>query len=520
MVTSVPKAQAQAAIQGADAESPPSQSPGSIDAGAVADDDDNAADAELQDTNHVSDSDSEVDFDHWHDQEGGCSVRGSASSEMDAMSFGSNVTAGTCASDGNQSVASKQSMRSMRSMRSEMTATSKKSVERKLVLIPQGLLSRFLFELIYNPKISCDRDRYQIKRVLGPGMGEACAHNFLHDRTDGCGNEDMTDEDDEDDGDDEDGVTTTASVAVTSAPPVTSAPMPVPDFHGNTVDVVLPTTPRTGDRDNGAVAGVLQEEGATAATRKRESAKKSQRRPRKAGGDKKMPNRNAKAEYKRLYTGSLYGDMSSRSRKTSDAQMQWQLHCLISMHSTPLPSDIHTSSIEASLSRPVHRRFIRNPYEMVPIDKLQLPLIEQGWIAFEEWLITMEEGMRGFVLHSHRVQGIHSVPRLHLTTRPVDKQARKKLKKGHAFTGGAFRHGGEVTLHALKNMQPANMLHAVANAGFTPKAMKALASHPVGKAMAYAYFYSLGFFGSCRPYGLTVSVGGICCPVSAGPRQA
>lgn len=395
----------------------------------------------LQETNHVSDSDSESE------SNGGTDSNDENEYEDDAMSLGSNITSGTNASAGNQSITSRKSMRSMRSGR---TTTSMKSMEHNFVIIPPQLLPALLFDLVNHPRLSHTGDRFLIKRRVTFMTGEKDAYNFL-----------FTKENDtaqHDDGGGGDGGTEACS----GPPP--PPPMP-PDFNGTV--------------------------GSAATTNQ---------------GTKNKVTREVEAIYKRLYTEPLYTEpgsenKASRSRRRTEAQMQWQLNCILAMHSAPPPKDADPKSIENCKLCPIHRRAARYEYKMIAMGKLNLSRVDRGWIALEAHLVMTEELIRNFTPLSHQIKGIHSIPRLHLTSRKTHtKQARKKLKKGHSFTGGAYTHGLAVTLNVSSDASPSDVLPCISKPKFSRDAMTAMSSSQWGSLVLGSYLHGLGSTGGIMPW--------------------
>lgn len=393
----------------------------------------------LQETNHISDSESESNGDDDDNDVGD-----------DAMSLGSNITSGTNASAGNQSVASRKSMRSMRSGR---TTTSMKSMEHNFVIIPPQLLPALLFDLANHPSLSHTGDRFMIKRRVTFMTGEKDAYNFLFTK------EDDTARDDNGGGG--------GGTEACSGPP---PPMPPPDFNGTV----------------GSAAT------ATATSQ----------------GTKNKVTREVEAIYKRLYTEPLYTEpgsenKASRSRRRTEAQMQWQLNCILAMHSAPPPKDVDAKSIQNCKLSPIHRRAARYEYKMVAMDKVNLSRVDRGWIALEAHLVMTEELIRNFAPLSHQIKGIHSIPRLHLTSRKANtttKQARKKLKKGHSFTGGAYTHGLAVTLNVSSDASPSDVLPCISKPKFSSDAMTAMSSSQWGPLVLGSYLHGLGSTGGIMPW--------------------
>jgi len=324
-----------------------------------------------------------------------------------------------------------------------------KSMERNFVLIPPGLLAELLFDFANYPSFSHEGDRFQVKRRVSLTTGERDAYNFLFTKN---VHDDEPGSDDDDEG--------------CSGPP----PPPAPDFNGETVATHASSTAA------GAGGG---------------------------GKRRRKPNRETEGGYKRLYTEVLYTDAegkSVRSHLTEESQMQWQLNCILSMKSSPPPKDADKRSVENSIARPVHRRATRYDYKMVKMKDVLLTRVDRGWIGFEAHLVATEEVIRGFMPLSHRINGIHSVPRLHLTTRNADMQARKKLKKGHAFMGGAYAHGLRVTLNVSINTSPQSVLPVISRPKISSEAVQALSSSRWGQIWWLSYLHGLGATGSVMPW--------------------
>lgn len=441
--------------QNPDSVSPASISPGSVDLDHENATDkllkdkekhDGSVDVLIQDTNHVSDSDSDSDSN---------SVSGSGSdsetnSDSKSNAVGctvsgtaSNVDNVSCGSNATTKTCASAnrsiaSRHSLLSGRSGKTTTSRKSRQRNYVVIPPDTLSAFLFDLLNYPSFSYDGDRFGIKRKVTLKTGHEDAYNFLYTKNPAA--ENMVD------------------------PDASKPPMP-PDF-------------------NGAVATDSSGQGVER---------------------KKKLSREAEGEYKRLYTEALFTETESkntRSRKATEAQMQWQLNCLLSMQSSAPPKGASALSVQQCALHPVNRKPVRYEYKMVAIDKLNLTRVERGWICMEALLCLVEELIRNFFPMSHRIQGVHSVPRLHLTTRTASQQAKKRLRlgKNHAFIGGAYLHGLPVELKTSSDVSPSDVIPLLSKPKLSRDAIKALSSCRWGQLFGYSYLHSLGANGTIVPW--------------------
>ena len=324
-------------------------------------------------------------------------------------------------------------------MRSGKTATSMKSMGQNYVMIPPQLLPALLFDLANHPRLTHSGDRFLIKRKVTFATGEKDAYNFLFTKQDGAVQQQQ-----------EEGPEPSNTGEASSAPPP-------PDFNGTVLTDSSHVTPK-----------------------------------------KKKASREIVGAYKRLYTEPLFTEQgtienkTSRSRKRTEAQMHWQICCLLAMQSAPTPKDADKESLENSVLCPVHRRAVRYEYKVVAMDKLHLTRVDRGWIALEAHLIMTEELIRNFNPLSHQIKGVHSLPRLHLTTRKAHKQARKKLKKGHAFTGGAYAHGLAVTLNVSSDASPSDVLPSVSKPKLSSDAMHAMSSTGWGQLIGLSYLHGLG----------------------------